>query len=190
MNMLPVIPFAHSLMEIAVKKGGFAIDATAGNGHDTVFLAKLVGDSGKVFAFDIQPEAVIRTKERLQKERLDTRVELFRTGHEHAGECIPAGYHGKISGAIFNLGYLPNSDKSVITRPETTIAAVEQIFAMLETSGVIAIVVYHGHEGGAFERDRLLEYVKKLDQKQAHVLQYGFINQENHPPFLIAIEKR
>lgn len=190
MNMLPVLPFAHSLLEKAVKEGSFAIDATAGNGHDTVFLAKRVGKSGKVFAFDIQPEAVKRTKERLEKEGLVTRAELFCTGHEHAGECIPASLHGKISGAVFNLGYLPGSDKTVITRPESTIAALGQIFPMLETGGIIAVVVYHGHEGGAYERDRLLDYVKQLDQKKAHVLRYEFLNQANHPPFLIAVQKR
>ncbi|AEP01602.1 class I SAM-dependent methyltransferase [Weizmannia coagulans] len=190
MNMLPVLSFAHLLLEKAVKSGGFAIDATAGNGHDTVFLAKRVGEGGKVFAFDIQPEAVRRTKERLEKEGLVTRAELFCTGHEHASECIPAALHGKISGAVFNLGYLPDSDKTVITRPESTIAALEQIFSMLETGGIIAVVVYHGHEGGAYERDRLLDYVKQLDQKKAHVLRYEFLNQANHPPFLIAIEKR
>ncbi|WP_018664015.1 tRNA (mnm(5)s(2)U34)-methyltransferase [Heyndrickxia acidiproducens] len=190
MNMLSVIQFAHALMEKTVPEGGFAIDATAGNGLDTAFLAGLTGESGKVFAFDIQKTAVNRTAVRLQKAGLENRVQLFQTGHEHAGECIPAFYHGKISGALFNLGYLPKSDKSIITRPETTISAVRQILDMLQTGGIIAIVVYHGHDGGGYERDQLLKFAKTLDQKQAHVLQYGFINQENHPPFVIAIEKR
>jgi 16S rRNA C1402 N4-methylase RsmH len=190
MNMLPVIQFAHALMEKVVPNGGIAIDATAGNGADTEFLARLTGDSGKVFAFDVQETAIARTAVRLQKAGLEHRVELFHTGHEHAAAYIPVEYWGKISGALFNLGYLPKSDKSVITKPETTIEAIRQIFAVLETGGIIAIVVYHGHEGGEYERDRLLDFAKTFDQKQAHVLQYGFINQENHPPFVVAIEKR
>ena len=79
-------------------------------------------------------------------------------------------YHGKITGAIFNLGYLPSSDKSIFTRPETTISAIEQLFAIMAPEGIIVLVIYHGHPEGALERDALLSYCQEIDQKEAHVL--------------------
>ncbi|RHW40818.1 16S rRNA (cytosine(1402)-N(4))-methyltransferase [Neobacillus notoginsengisoli] len=190
MKLEGVLPFARNLLEKAVGAGGAVVDATMGNGHDTLFLARLVGKNGAVFAFDVQPEALEATRERLSEHDALNQASLFLAGHEQAAEFIPASYHGKIKGAIFNLGYLPGSDKSVITKPATTIAAVEKLLEMMAPEGIIVLVVYHGHEGGAAERDSLIDYVSRLDQKKAHVLQYQFINQQNHPPFIIAIEKR
>ena len=190
MKLEGVLPFARKLLEKAVGEGGAAVDATMGNGHDTLFLAKLVGSSGKVFAFDVQAGALEATRIRLRENEAEKQAALFLAGHEQAASLIPESFHGKINGAIFNLGYLPGSDKSVITKPGTTIAAVQQLLEMLAPEGIIVLVVYHGHEGGAAERDRLLEFVRGIDQKSAHVLQYQFINQQNNPPFILAIEKR
>lgn len=68
MKLERVLPFARSLLQTAVKEGDYAVDATLGNGHDTCFLAEIVGDNGKVFGFDIQKEAIesstIRLKEK------------------------------------------------------------------------------------------------------------------------------
>jgi 16S rRNA C1402 N4-methylase RsmH len=190
MKLDQILPFARKLLKLAIAPGDAAVDATIGNGHDTAFLADLVGEKGKVFGFDIQEQAITKTKERLKDLGLKNRVQLFLKGHEHVKETIPERYIGKIRGAIFNLGYLPGSDKSVVTKPNTTIAALEQLLDIMAPEGIIVLVVYHGHEEGARERDCLLEYVKQLDQKKAHVLQYQFINQVNNPPFIIAIEKR
>ncbi|MBR2077114.1 MAG: class I SAM-dependent methyltransferase, partial [Exiguobacterium sp.] len=84
----------------------------------------------------------------------------------------------------------PGSDKSITTHGNTTIAALSQLLDVMAVGGVIVIVIYHGHESGKVERDEVLHYVESLDQKQAGVLRYGFINQVNHPPFIVAIEKR
>ncbi|CEG28274.1 class I SAM-dependent methyltransferase [Bacillus sp. B-jedd] len=190
MKLDGVLPFARNLLEKAVGEGGAAVDATMGNGHDTLFLAKLVGSNGHVFAFDVQAGALDATRKRLEEHDAEKQATLLLAGHEQAASLIPKNLHGKINGAIFNLGYLPGSDKSVITKPGTTISAVQQLLEMLAPKGIIVLVVYHGHEGGADERDSLLEYVRGIDQKSAHVLQYQFINQLNNPPFIIAIEKR
>lgn len=190
MKLEGVLPFARKLLEKAVGEGGAAVDATMGNGHDTLFLARLVGNTGAVFAFDVQAEALDATRRKLEEHGAEKQATLFLAGHEQAASLIPQSFHGKIDGAIFNLGYLPGSDKSVITKPGTTIAAVQQLLEMLALEGIIVLVVYHGHEGGADERDSLLEFVREIDQKTAHVLQYQFINQQNNPPFIIAIEKR
>jgi 16S rRNA C1402 N4-methylase RsmH len=190
MKLDRVLPFAKILLEKAVKQGDLAVDATIGNGHDTVFLANLVGENGQVYGFDVQREAVAATEELIGSNGLSNRVTLFQQGHENLSTCIPQEEHGKVTGAIFNLGYLPGSDKSVITKPDTTISAVEQLLNIMAPEGIIVIVIYHGHPGGELERDRLLEYCNHLDQNLAHVLQYKFMNQKNNPPFIVAIEKR
>jgi predicted methyltransferase len=184
-----ILPFAKNLLKKAIKPGDVVVDATVGNGYDTVFLAELVGESGQVFGFDIQEEAIEASKERLALQCLSERVTIFHAGHEQLGQLIPDNYHGKVSGTIFNLGYLPGSDKAIVTRPETTIAAIQQLLEISKPEGVIVLVIYHGHKGGAEERESLLAYCRQVDQKTAHVLQYQFINQQNSPAFIIAIEK-
>lgn len=190
MKMERVLQFTKSLLKKSVHSSSIVVDATLGNGHDTLFLAKLVGAEGKVFGFDVQAEAIHHSYERLSQHRMSERVTLFHAGHEHLSAKIPTEYHGKITGAIFNLGYLPGSDKTIVTRPNTTITAIEQLMEMMAPEGIIVLVIYHGHEEGAVERDALLKYCQQIDQKTAHVLQYQFINQQNNPPFIIAIEKR
>ncbi|PLR98220.1 class I SAM-dependent methyltransferase [Bacillus sp. T33-2] len=190
MKLDRILPFARSLLEKAVQPGDIAVDATIGNGHDTLFLANLVGPSGRVYGFDIQDEALLSTKSKLIQHGMIDRATLFCNGHEQIAECIPPLHHGKISGAVFNLGYLPGGDKKVVTAPKTTIAAVDQLIHLLEPGGIIVLVIYHGHPEGAVERDYLLKYVRTLDQNLVHVLQYQFINQKNNPPFVVAIEKR
>lgn len=190
MKLERVIPFAHQLLEKAVSKGDVVVDATMGNGHDTIFLADLVGGEGKVYSFDIQHDALEATKEKLISQELQEAASLHLSGHEHIIEVVPSMYHGKVSGAIFNLGYLPGGDKSIVTKAETTITAIEQLLQILSKEGIIVLVIYHGHPEGAIERDKLIAFVENIKQQEAHVLRYQFINGINNPPFIIAIEKR
>lgn len=185
-----ILPFARTLLEKAVSAGDAVVDATMGNGHDTVFLANLVGKNGIVFAFDIQSEAVKKTKERLEQHHMTDRVVLHHRGHEELIHAIPEKFHGKITGAIFNLGYLPGSDKTIVTKPETTKQAVEQLLKIMAPNGIIVLVVYHGHKEGKREKDELFSFVRGIDQSTVHVLLYQFINQVNDPPFIIALEKK
>ncbi len=189
MKLEKILPFARRLLKQAVNPGDIVIDATIGNGHDTVFLANLVGASGKVYGFDIQELAIAATHERLKQQNLVEQVTLIHNSHEILKEVIPATDYRKITGAIFNLGYLPGGDKSIVTKSKSTLSAIKQLFEIMAPEGIIVLVIYHGHEGGSQERDELLNYCQQLDQKQAHILQYQFINQVNYPPFLIAIEK-
>lgn len=190
MNLKRVLPFAHSLLEQIVVHGDITIDATVGNGNDTVLLAKLVGEQGKVYGFDIQQQAIENTKNRLNEHQLLQRVVLLQQSHADIVNIIPKNEYGKIKAAIFNLGYLPGGDKKIVTTPNTTIKAIKQLLSIMPSSGMIILVVYHGHREGQIERDELLQYVTSIDQKQAHVLKYQFLNQINHAPFIIAIEKK
>jgi 16S rRNA C1402 N4-methylase RsmH len=190
MKLTKILPFTRVLMDMAVGEGDIAVDATVGNGHDTLYLAERVGEKGHVFGFDIQQEAIAATSARLQEHHLLERVTLFQASHDQLIEKIPTVYHGHIAGAMFNLGYLPGGDKRIVTKPESTIHAIEQLLQIMKKEGIIVLVVYHGHPEGAIERDALLHYVKAMDQQHAHVLKYEFINQKNNPPFILAIEKR
>ncbi|HHW38371.1 MAG TPA: methyltransferase domain-containing protein [Bacillales bacterium] len=184
-----VLPYAHSLLEAAIEEGDVTVDATVGNGHDTYVLAKLVGPNGKVYGFDIQQVALENAHKRLQESNLQKRVELFLKSHDQIESVIPTEFHKKIKAAIFNLGYLPGGDKTIVTTPDSSVSAVKQLLTIMPAGGIIVIVVYHGHPEGQIERDQLIQYVRTIDQKQAQVLQYQFLNQINHAPFVIAIEK-
>jgi precorrin-6B methylase 2 len=181
-----ILKYTHELLEEVIIPGDLTVDATCGNGNDTLHLANLVGDSGKVIAFDIQEQAILTTKKRLKENNLEN-VTLVQESHEHIDSYVEESE--EISAAVFNLGYLPRSDKKIITKSASTIAAAGKVLERLKRNGLLLLVVYHGHEGGKEEKEALLEYVTQLNQKNYNVLRYQFINQKNNPPFLLAIQK-
>ncbi|MFJ5768243.1 class I SAM-dependent methyltransferase [Psychrobacillus sp. NPDC093180] len=180
-----VLPFAKELLANVVEKGDSVVDATAGNGHDTLYLADLVGDSGHVYAFDVQKEAIQSTADKLEQANMIGQVSLIHDGHENVAKYVSV----QVSAAIFNLGYLPGSNHEIVTRGASTIQAIESLLHLLKVGGLIVLVVYHGHEGGKEEKDTLMDFVQQLPQSYAHVLSYQFVNQQNDPPFILAIEK-
>lgn len=190
MKLTGILPFARELLKKAVTDGDIAIDGTAGNGHDTLFLKTLVGDRGFVYSFDVQESAIEATKKRMIENNAENDVALIHDGHENIEKYIKEDHKRQITGAIFNLGYLPGSDKTIVTQPDTTIEAVQAILHELKKEGIVVLVVYHGHSDGKREKDSLLQFVQELPQGKYHVLKYDFINQKNDPPFILAIEKR
>ncbi|MGX9135648.1 class I SAM-dependent methyltransferase [Rummeliibacillus sp. JY-2-4R] len=185
MKLQRVLQYAQFLLQDTVADGDIVVDATAGNGYDTAFLAQLVGEMGHVYAFDIQQQAIDSTKSRLEDIGLADRVSVILDGHENVANYVEE----PISAAIFNLGYLPGSEHEIITKPDTTLKSIEDLLNLLKVGGIIVLVVYYGHAGGKNERDQVIEYVSNLPQKNVHVLRYEFINQKNDPPFIIALEK-
>ncbi|HLQ40101.1 MAG TPA: class I SAM-dependent methyltransferase [Tetragenococcus sp.] len=181
------LKYSHSLLKEVIEPGDTVIDATMGNGNDTLFLAESVGRKGHVLAFDIQSQALNTTRHKLAEKQLIERVELIHDGHEHLNEYLYKDT--SIKAAIFNLGYLPKSDKNVITIPKTTKAALSQLLRHLIIKGRILIVAYYGHPGGQEELEALQQYCQELPQEQFSVLKYAFINQKNQPPILFCIEK-
>ncbi|WMJ81051.1 class I SAM-dependent methyltransferase [Clostridium sp. MB40-C1] len=169
-----------------VMKGDIVVDATMGNGNDTVFLASLVGENGKVYAFDIQENALENTKEKIIKQNLNNQVKLIKDGHENIERYVKE----EVKLVMFNLGYLPGKDKKVTTKADTTLIAIQKSLNILRKSGIIILIIYHGHKEGKEEKVLIENYIKNLDQKQYNVIQLSFVNQINNPPILIAIEKR
>ena len=174
------LELAHDFLAQVITKDDVVVDATMGNGHDTLFLAKL---AKQVYAFDIQEQALEKTSQRLQEAGL-TNVELLLQGHETVDQ-----FATEVKAAIFNLGYLPSADKSIITQPQTTLEALEKLCRMLVKGGRIAIMIYYGHEGGDIERDAVLDFVSQLPQQEYTATIYRTLNQINNPPFLVMIEK-
>lgn len=184
-----IIPFAHDLLRNTINEKDIVIDATCGNGNDTLFLSELVGNDGQVYAFDIQ-ETAIHNSQIKTAEAGYTNVRYLLDSHANINQHLPEHLIGQVSGAIFNLGYLPRSDKSIITKADSTLAATKQILTYLKKKGLIVIVVYHGHEGGKEEKNAVLQFASGLAQEKYAVATYEFINQRNNPPFIIAIQKR
>jgi tRNA A58 N-methylase Trm61 len=190
MPIQSVLDFAHHLAAKALQPGGVAVDATVGNGHDTVALARAVGTEGQVFGFDVQAPAIEQTRSRLANEGVAGRVALIRGGHEEMRDHVPSAVHGEVGAVTFNLGYLPGSASEVTTEPETTISALDDAVSLLRPGGVVTIVIYTGHEGGPAEAEAVDAWAAGLSQDASHALSYRFVNQYNDPPRLVAIEKR
>lgn len=176
---------SHDIIKKAAKPGDTVIDATAGNGGDTVFLAELVGSEGRVYSFDIQQEALDRTFVKLKAVGLEERVTLVRDGHEHMKEHV----QGEVSAIMFNLGYLPKGDHQIGTMGGTTIAAVESAMDLIKRNGTITIVIYYGGDSGFEEKEQVLEYIRDVDCRRFTVSKTDFVNQINCPPILVCIEK-
>ena len=174
------LEMAHDFLAQVITKDDVVVDATMGNGYDTLFLAKL---AKQVYAFDIQEQALEKTSQRIQEAGL-TNVDLILQGHETVDQFVT-----EVKAAIFNLGYLPSADKSIITQPQTTLEALEKLCQVLVKGGRIAIMIYYGHEGGDIERDAVLDFVSQLPQQEYTATIYRTLNQINNPPFLVMIEK-
>src|SRR5699024_10616060 len=145
--MLPIIPFAHSLIEEIVQPGDQVIDATCGNGNDTLLLSTLVEETGNVYASDIQEQAIHTTQQTIQEHK---RNNMYYSVESHANltEHLPSSTKENIAEIIFNLGHLPKSDKKIITQPASTKKAITQLLPYLKKGGRIVLVIYHGHVGG------------------------------------------
>ncbi|KOR26516.1 class I SAM-dependent methyltransferase [Clostridium sp. L74] len=179
------VSIAKYICEKTLKFGDVAVDCTLGNGNDTILLANLVGNEGKIFSFDIQKEAIQGTKEKL-KDFPYKNIILINDGHENLDKYIQE----KANLFVFNLGYLPGNNHNVTTKAETTLKAVEKALKLLDDNGIVLLAIYHGHESGKEEKIVLEDFTSKLDQKVYNVMKSVFINQANNPPILICIEKR
>lgn len=179
--------FSHQLLTECINPGNIVIDATMGNGHDTLFLSELVGYTGHVYAFDIQDKAIESTKKKITAQAIQNTT-LIKDGHEHAVNHLPE--NTKIKAAIFNLGYLPRGDKHITTTSDTTLTAINQLLSILEESGRLILVLYSGHKEGMTEKSDVLTFAQTLPQDMYSVLTYQFINQQNNPPSVLCIEKK
>ena len=172
-------------IESHVKSGQVVLDATVGNGNDTLLLAEKIGAHGKVYGFDIQDEAMQNTTKLLKHNKLLERVDLIKDSHENIKEYISC----KLDFIVYNLGYLPGGNKDIVTKPSSTIKSIEASLDLLNNNGLLLINAYIGHANGFEEKEKIENMLKSLNQKNFNVLKNTFINQKNNPPILYIIEK-
>lgn len=177
--------WAAELIGPALFPGARAVDATMGNGKDTLWLCGLVGETGRVYAFDVQAEAVARTRELLEREGVADRAALFCRGHEHMAEVVD----GPVDAVMFNLGWLPGAEHGVTTRVETTLQAADAALTLLKPEGLLTICVYPGHDEGTRELNALTAWAASLDPRRYDALMKHYMNQPNDPPVLIAVKR-
>lgn len=190
MIIRPMLRYVRELLSEVLQPGDLAIDATVGKGSDTLFLAERVGESGRVIGFDVQEAALEKARTRLVEAGLPGRVELKLESHAAMRDAVPLEWHGRVKAVTFNLGYLPGGDPEVVTVAESTLAALKAALELLATGGVMTVMLYSGHEQGKAETRAVLEWAEGVELERAHVLLYRFLNQQNDPPVLIALEKR
>ncbi|MHA6531067.1 tRNA (mnm(5)s(2)U34)-methyltransferase [Paenibacillus sp. BAC0078] len=196
MGFMSVLSFAHKLTAERLQQGGRAIDATVGTGADTLFLAKAAGPRGGVYGFDIQPAALSLAEERLRLAREEapaalSPVTLLQRSHAAMAEAVPQDWCGTVSAVMFNLGYLPSgdADKTIITEPESTLAALEAALALLRPGGIITAVLYPGHDGGDREAAAVTAWAAELPSVTAQSIVYRQL-QRDTAPYVIAVEKK
>lgn len=165
-----------------IKCGDLAVDATCGNGNDTLKLCRAVGKEGKVFSFDIQGKAIENTAIITEKNGFDN-VTLIHDSHSRMSHYVPKG----VKAVLFNLGYLPGGDHKLQTKAETTIEAIKQALSLLASDGLCIVTIYYGKNSGTEEKEAVLEFLRNLDYKGYTVMLHDFYNRPNNPPLTAMI---
>ena len=173
-----ITEYVHRMIKNHIEDGDVCIDATVGKGNDTEFLKRLVGDSGKVYGFDVQQDAVTATKDRMEKAGLINGTWLILDGHENMAEYVKE----EVSAITFNFGYLPGGDHEIATKSDTSIKAIQEGLLLLKKDGIMSLCIYSGGDSGYEEKDSILSFLKTLDSKKYLVIISQYYNRENDPP--------
>jgi len=195
MQRISLVNIAHNLVREVLHPGDNAIDATVGNGHDTLFLIEKVGPSGRVFGFDIQQAALDSTWVKVEscckagESNTSPGLEyltLIHASHAYMAENIPVQYHGKISVIMFNLGYLPGGNKTIITQTNSTLTAINIACRLLSSNGMITVIAYPGHHGGDLETEQVKNWCNQLNEDQFKISNiYSSENNESAPRLFV-----
>ncbi len=181
--MKDILDFAKEILLERMGEDGTFVDFTMGNGHDTLYFAQYL-KKGHVYAFDVQEMALENTKKLLQDNGGFANVTLIHDSHHRVDQYV----REPIDAGIFNLGYLPGSDKSVTTQCETTLEALEKAVNLLKTGGVIVVIIYPGHKEGSREAELVEQFCAGLDKHKYNSYKYALLNKSN-PPYIVAAEK-
>ncbi|KAB2951689.1 hypothetical protein F9B85_11715 [Heliorestis acidaminivorans] len=218
-SLTSAVLWSQKLLKEKLKRGDFVIDGTAGKGNDSLFLAQHVLPDGLLWAFDIQAEAIEKTKGKLEEAGFSARaystlpslglsdqlgeqakknfallqegIHLIRADHSEVDQLLAQPLEcPPLKGAIFNLGYLPGGDHGVTTQAETTISALQTLSKHLAPEGRLVVVVYVGHEGSAEEAEAVDKWWTDLPHEQWDTLSISFPNRRGHPPYVLLAEKK
>ncbi len=164
-----------------LKEGDVAVDFTMGNGYDTAFLSRTVGESGRVYAFDIQAEAVESTAKHLAEWGCPNNYTLIHASHHRVKEFVKEPFKA----GMFNLGWLPGGDKSITTLRETTLPAIEAAIDLMDRDAVLNVAVYPGHAEGDAEGEMICEYLAGLSRHKVCATKVKILNSPTSPYFIV-----
>ncbi len=179
------VDLSHHFLRGVVRSGDGVVDATCGRGRDTLFLARLVGTEGKVWAFDVQARALEAAGKLLEVEGCRDLVHLLHAGHERLAEHV----REQVRAVVFNLGFLPGAGGDVKTSPCTTIEALTQASALLLPGGIITVSIYTGHEGGLEEAEAVDSWARRLPFAGFNAWRSSQLNRSPAAPYLVLVEK-
>lgn len=182
--MKRIIPFAHDLVKDYISKGSIVIDATCGNGNDSLYIAQLLYNTGHLYCFDIQQKAIDNTNHLLSSNNFNN-FTMIKDSHVNFNKYIEKD----VQLIIYNLGYLPNDNKKITTKFDTTIQSLKVGLEILIQNGIIILVIYPGHTEGAIEADEIEKFVSNLTVKKYDVIKYKILNADKSP-YVIAIKKK
>jgi len=180
-----LVDHAQKFISDSISKGSICIDLTCGNGLDTLFLCEITGESGKVYSFDLQQEAVGITKTLISRTQRIASCEITQACHSQFSSHIPFSCKENVSAVMMNLGYLPGGDHQTTTTPEITEKALESAYEWLRPDGVLSVIAYRGHPGGKLEDSA----VQKLINKNQWSCRIEFGNKKETSPILYMIRK-
>lgn len=178
--------WCHELIRSQAVRGGIYVDATMGKGQDTLFLCELAGNSGQVFAFDIQEKAMEMTETKLREHKYLDRAHLILDGHENMKNYIEKE---TVDVICFNFGYLPGGDHGIATKPDTSLLAVKSGLELLKHGGFMSLCIYSGQDTGFEEKNTLLTFLKTLPPREYTVIVNEYWNRGNNPPVPVLIFK-
>lgn len=187
MKSYQITEWCHESFKIQAESGGNYIDATMGNGNDTLFLCRMAGESGHVTAFDIQQQALEATGRLLKENGVRERAELVLDSHTNMGLYLQ---EGTVDGIFFNFGYLPGGDHTLATQSENSLRAILSGLGLLKKGGVMSLCIYSGGDTGFEERDKILEMLRNLDNKKYVIILSTYYNRENNPPIPVLVIKK
>jgi predicted methyltransferase len=184
LNNGSLLELAHKLVGEQLQAGDTVLDATLGNGHDALFLARCVGSEGELLGFDIQQDALDVTRGRLDEAGIDPcSYKLFCESHSDMTRHVST----RVRAIMFNLGYLPGGNKEIITQKNSTIEAISSALALLSPGGILTVMCYPGHPGGAEEADLVISYLDELDTHEYLVTCYKRMGSGASAPFLCVV---
>jgi len=184
MNFFNFVELSHFLIDNYVKEESIVVDCTSGNGFDSLYLCNRLQGKGYLFSFDLQEEAIKRTKKLLEDKCCFSNYKLIRESHSKLDDYIK----DNVDFGIYNLGYLPNSDSDTKTIPKETILSLKIILEILNNRGIVVIVAYTGQDKGR-ERDAIFDFLKSINSKKFSVMNINLTNINNYPPEVFIIQK-
>ena len=181
----PHLLLAHHFWKNHLRPGDCAIDATCGNGHDTLFLAKLLFPHPESFlaGIDLQAPALENTRQLIKENFTEelSRIYLMQGCHSDFNS-LPLPKKPRL--IVYNLGYLPGGDKSITTETESTLKSLQNALSLLPSDGALSITCYPGHSEGAREETAVFEWAKNLNPAQWRVFSYQTLNRPSAPSLL------